>query len=161
MPVITSSGNVTYSSGTSFSAPQVSSLVAGLIQAFPDANPSGVIEAVRYSASKSLTPDDQTGYGKPSFVAAFNYLTARGQEADYLVYPNPFLSSLFIRMASPGGTRTVEIFSSEGRLLLSTSFESSWEANEVALELESLASGLYLLRITSNGVTETLRVVRQ
>jgi hypothetical protein len=161
MPVIAPSGNVSYSSGTSFAAPQVSSLVAGLIQAFPDANPSEIIEAVRYSASKSLTPDDQTGYGKPSFVAAFNYLMAMDQEAEYLVYPNPFLSSLFIRMASPGGTRTVEMFSSEGRLLLSTTIESSWEANEAALEFESLASGLYLLRITGNGVTETLRVVRQ
>jgi hypothetical protein len=161
MPVINSSGNVSYSSGTSFSAPQVSSLVAGLIQAFPDAHPSDIIDAVRFSASKSLTPDVMVGYGTPSFVAAFNYLTAMGQEADYLVYPNPFLSSLFIRMAKPGGPKTVEMFSAEGRLLFSTSFESSWEANEVALELESLAAGLYLLRITGSSGTETVRVVRQ
>ncbi len=160
IPVVGSDGQVVYTSGTSFAAPQVSGLIAGLIQAFPNASPASIIEAVRYTSDQSADPDDLQGYGQPGFMAAFNYLRAQSQESVYLVYPNPFTSSLTIRAKSPASKRTVSVYSAEGRLVFHSTFDTSWSSIEVQLVLESQAAGLYLLRIDEGGNTETLRVVK-
>ena len=63
--------------GTSFSAPQVSGILALLMEAFPDAGIATLETALRNAAVDLGTPgaDDTYGYGRLDALAAYDYLT--------------------------------------------------------------------------------------
>lgn len=58
------------SSGTSFSAPQVAALAAGLWQANPDFTRSELTEMLLQSGSQAHKPDIELGYGVPNYFRA-------------------------------------------------------------------------------------------
>ena len=67
-------GGVTRASGTSFSTPIVSGMMACLIQAHPEKKPSHINWAVMQSASKRFRPDYEDGFGIPNFYLAHQML---------------------------------------------------------------------------------------
>lgn len=70
-------GQPTYSSGTSFACPNMAGLSTCLWQAFPEENNMGIISALQQSASKAANPDDRVGYGIPDMRKAFVLLLKR------------------------------------------------------------------------------------
>lgn len=62
------------SSGTSLSSPLVAGLMACLRQAVPDATNQELLDAVRATANQADTPDNERGYGRPNFAAAYRRL---------------------------------------------------------------------------------------
>jgi len=58
-------------SGTSFSAPQVAALAAGLWEAKPDLTKKQLLHLILSTASQADSPDNDFGYGIPNFSSAF------------------------------------------------------------------------------------------
>jgi subtilisin family serine protease len=71
--VTDSSGNIRYSSGTSFSTPVVAGLGACLRQALPQLSNLEIISRIRRSASRYHQPDAELGYGIPNFYNALKH----------------------------------------------------------------------------------------
>ena len=61
-------------SGTSYSAPMLSGMVACLRQAFPNKSSFEIIDAVRKSGNQYESPDTALGYGITDFLKAYNLL---------------------------------------------------------------------------------------
>lgn len=68
---INKDGKVAESDGTSFATPIIAGLTACLWQALPDLTAQQIIELVRRSGSRFLSPDADYGYGVPDFHKAY------------------------------------------------------------------------------------------
>lgn len=68
--VVSGRGTLTSETGTSFSTPVISGLVACLWQALPDKTAREIIELVRRSGDNYEHPDNVYGYGLPDFTEA-------------------------------------------------------------------------------------------
>ena len=71
--VISGRGTIIHQTGTSFSTPLVTGLVACLWQALPSKTALEIIDLVRRSASQYEHPDNIFGYGVPNFGAALRF----------------------------------------------------------------------------------------
>lgn len=60
-------------SGTSFSCPQVAGVAALLLEAHPDLTPTQVLDALRNTADRRESPDNEVGWGKVDALAAVLY----------------------------------------------------------------------------------------
>lgn len=67
----TTNGNPSFGSGTSFACPNLAGITTCLWQAFPEFNNIAIINTMKMSASKYLTPDDRVGYGIPNMKKSF------------------------------------------------------------------------------------------
>ncbi len=66
-----STGQPSFSNGTSFACPIMAGIGACLWQAFPEVKNMDIIQGLRQSADRFATPDDRTGYGIPDAKRAF------------------------------------------------------------------------------------------
>jgi len=74
-------------------------------------------------------------------------------------YNNPVVDQLVINAEQVlSGTTIFRVFSSNGTLLRQVSFEN---ASNFILDMNSLTSGMYHIQLLNNGVSETLKVVKQ
>ena len=93
------------SQGTSFAAPQIAALAAGLWEAKPEWSKDELIERLLASASQSEAPDNLLGHGIPSFMKAYygeilSVPTLR-EPVEWSLYPNPMTGNeLFIRFGN-------------------------------------------------------------
>jgi subtilisin family serine protease len=69
---VSSSGQVQFIDGTSFSAPTVAGLAACLWQAFPLLKNTELIKLIKESSSQHQQPDVRLGYGIPDMFEAYN-----------------------------------------------------------------------------------------
>ncbi len=149
--LINESGAIIRGSGTSFSAPQVAGLMAGIWQAYPDFSAIELLDAVRMSSSNATTPDNEIGYGIPSFIAINNYLESVSDTEPIMVYPNPIMPSelLKIKIANPSKVNQAqfELYEPSGKKLSSNLFTVSWSNNIASIELQHLSQGLYFLNV--------------
>lgn len=72
--LISTSGNITSSNGTSFSCPNMAGLATCLWQLFPEVNNWKIITTLRASADRFTSPHEQYGYGLPNMKKAFGIL---------------------------------------------------------------------------------------
>lgn len=85
--------------------------------------------------------------------------TASTEERDLFaskVYPNPASDAWTI--STPNNTiRTVQVFNVLGRQVVSQSFDS----DSASISVQSLASGIYLARVTTDAGTKTMKLIRE
>jgi len=65
--------------GTSYATPIAAGGVACLVQAFPTTHPDSIKNAIRITASQSVSPDTLLGYGIAQFKTAADYLTLKNK----------------------------------------------------------------------------------
>jgi len=163
--VVNSAGNVVTSNGTSFAAPLISGFVAGVWQAFPDATNYEIIEKIKLSGDKALTPDNETGYGIPDFNKLMeNFLTPVETEKKrfFKVYPNPVENSDLVIEPAEGrfnGMVHVSLYNPEGQLVLQKKVRNYKRAS-LSLDMDSLSSGIYIMHILSSSLSDTLKIVK-
>lgn len=157
-PVITSSGDIYGGTGTSFSTPQVTCLVVGLRQAFPDASSAEIYSRVVYSASQSSHPDNLLGYGIPDYEAAKS-LTDFTDEFE--VYPNPASDLVKIIFKKPTGQNVkATLFTSIGQEVSESSITVTWDNNPYSINVFSLPSAVYFLRIQTDTSIRSQRIIK-
>ena len=163
-------GTVAQGNGTSYAAPNMTGLIACLWQAFPDFTNLEVMEAVRASANRYVSPNDRTGFGIPDMRAAYGILelkrTYRRQETllgqDRIrAYPVPFTQRMqLLFRPKQTGTVAFDLLDANGRVI--RHFEMQGASGVMIStgieELDSLPAGSYLLRYTEGIEVGVLRI---
>jgi len=161
--VVKPNGSIGAVSGTSASAPLVTSLAAGVWQRYPDLSNIELMEAIRKSASQASTPDNLIGYGIPNFKAVVNYLERHPQENAFDVYPNPIVADTFtITPFDPNQVTAcrIELISSLGQVVYSAEPSFSWLDRSFTASLLPIQAGMYYLRIWWGGKRYTYKMVK-
>lgn len=163
-----------YAYGTSYSTPLVAGLCALLMEAHPEWTNADVFDAVRSTAIDlgNYGPDNVYGWGLPDGVAALSYIPSavHVDETDSAVpdavaisrpYPNPFNAAVTIpfTLARPLAV-TVDVYDIAGRPVarLQNGFMAAG-SHEAVWRGDSAGSGIYIVRITAGGMTQSARVV--
>ncbi|MEO6819427.1 MAG: S8 family serine peptidase [Ginsengibacter sp.] len=169
--ISSTSGEVTFGSGTSFATPNIAGLTACLWQAFPEFTNSEIIETILKSSSKYNSPDVKIGYGIPDFRIAFELLTRIRifknaelilGENDFKAYPNPFHDQFTI-LIKPKSTERAQLllYDISGKLVSSKMIETT--AGQIQLitydNLPILNPGIYLLKYATSGKTKSIKLV--
>ncbi len=161
---ITPSGQIASGSGTSFAAPLVAGLAAGIWQQYPNLTNKQLIEVLKNSASQANDPDNFLGYGIPNYIAVNNYQNFAEQTQVLEVYPNPFTDIINIRTKNPDDVASCgfEVLTIQGQLVYSTNEVAfNWLNPVYKTNLSTLSSGLYLLRFFFKKEIYMIRVVKR
>lgn len=162
--LVTSSGQLGFSNGTSFSSPVLAGMGACLLQANPQATVRQVKQALEQSGSIYLTPDSLIGYGIPDFEKADILLKNMRANSDsgagWKIWPNPFTNYLVVHKvkADQSDQWTVKIFNLQGVCL--------WQKEFTAIEplllnnLGNLPDGLLILDVLSGEKEEQFKLIK-
>lgn len=151
--------------GTSFSAPMVAGAAATLWQASPNINHLEIKEIIQKSSSQYLKPDSLTGYGIPDFKLS-NILTHKilknNQKQTPQVMPNPFQNKFHLITTEPfQGNVVFEIFDMTGARIMRIKPENTQNQKVYTFNnLEKLSQGAYILRITHQKATISLKIYK-
>ncbi|RVU27032.1 T9SS type A sorting domain-containing protein [Sandaracinomonas limnophila] len=154
-------GSYEFLSGTSFAAPLVSSLVAGLVEQFPNETAQKIKLAVKKSASLYTTPNNNMGYGVPSYEKAVEILTPilatkNNSESDFKAYPNPVeIGSSFHLSSSIAGEYSVNIINTNGQILQNF----NWQGEEKNISLGPIAPGKHFIQIKSASLLRIIPII--
>jgi hypothetical protein len=160
--VIKPDGTTSTSSGTSLSAPLITSLVAGVWQAYPHLTSKEVIQVLKMTASRASDPNFLIGYGIPNFRAVANYLDRTSQTEIFEVYPNPITDTVTVSPLDPDSIAScrVELISAQGQLIANDSVNFSWTNNTYKADLTSVSPGLYYIRIWHGARRFVFKVIK-
>jgi len=163
--VINRNGNVVFNNGTSFSAPQIAGLAAGVWVANPEFNYKEVIEVIREAGHTSASPNNQTGNGIPNYVAAKKLVLSVdepvGDQAIFKLYPNPMGSRLYLLSEMPVEGLTLFIHNIQGQKYLEDRLYHLEANTEHTIELPGLPEGIYMITILTENSSGTYRLIRE
>jgi subtilisin family serine protease len=149
-------GSLTYGSGTSYAAPLVAGLAAGVWQAYPDLNNIEIIELIKKGSTQYNNPDTLIGYGIPDFKAIQSEITSLDDdlsEKGYKIYPNPVEDHrLFVELVGTGSIShdiDIQIFDVNGSMVFSHRAKKIKSGSRFELDLKNLTSGIYILHLYS------------
>ncbi|MEZ4778726.1 MAG: S8 family serine peptidase [Flavobacteriaceae bacterium] len=159
--VIRESGNVDFSSGTSFSSPILAGAVACLWQSKPETKNTELMQIIRQTASLYNNPTNQMGYGIANFQGAYNYLHNLGIEEQFLkenfaVYPNPVNDILNISFPKNISKAKVTVYNILGKKV----FEAEVTSTNNQLMLSSLSQGAYIAKVVSEETKNSFKIIK-
>ncbi|MDC0637205.1 S8 family serine peptidase [Flavobacteriaceae bacterium] len=160
--VLTTTGAVDFSNGTSFSAPIIAGAVACLWQVRPETKNFELMEIIRQSAHLYQNPTPQMGYGIPNFESAYAVLMGLGAEdlardAMIAIAPNPVQSHFRVSLPLFEGQAEVLIYDTLGQLIQHN--QVTHTLDQVSMEL--LPRGLYLVEVKAPGVVNKFKILKQ
>jgi subtilisin family serine protease len=148
--LIRGSGQVSTAAGTSFSAPQLTALAAGLWEAKPEWTKDELLTSLIKSGTQYAAPDQNLGYGIPNFTGAYyGALLGLNEEIELglSIYPNPLRSeSLHIRFGKELRV-TLQILDGSGRRVVEQVGERNAIQEPFVFNLSDLPSGIYFLQL--------------
>ena len=152
-------GTVGISSGTSFSAPLVAGLAAGLTQAFPWHTAQQIRTAILKSGNQFSSPDMLRGFGIPNYDKASSLMELiLGNEptlSAISIFPNPISPGNPLRIKMPADKAEVEMINSAGEIVHSFQLDQS----ESSIYLGPFVSGKYYFRFTAESIVQTIPVL--
>lgn len=169
--ISSTTGGVAFGNGTSFATPNIAGLTACLWQAFPEFTNTEIIETIIKSSSIYNSPDVRIGYGLPDFHIASDLLTKMRVlknaerilgENQISVYPNPFHNQFTILIKPKiTGNSYLQLYDISGRLLSSKIIVTTSGQIQIVdyNNLPVLNKGIYLLKFSSNGNTESVKLL--
>ncbi len=160
--IVNENGNVSRTSGTSFSSPIMAGAVASLWQAAPHIKNDVVMQIIRESASLYNNPTDYMGYGIPNMETALNALLLLGveeklHEVEFALYPNPVTTEINIHFPKSIRNAEFSLFNVLGNKILQQTITST--SNKI--DVSNLASGLYIASIVSNGKKINYKILKE
>jgi hypothetical protein len=162
--LIRGSGQVSTAAGTSFSAPQITALAAGLWEAKPAWTKDELLTNLIKSGTQYSNPDQNLGFGIPNFRGAY-YGALLGineeKEAGWKVYPNPVTADqIYIRFGQELSFQ-IQLFDSSGRPVLEKIAQRSSTKDPYFLILNQLPSGLYFIRMMDGKEIAYQKLIKQ
>lgn len=169
--LISSSGFITASNGTSFSSPLIAGMVACLWQAHPEKSNMEIIDAIQQSASQYTNPDNLLGYGIPDFYCAHFLLSDSNcsevslpdEKVLYKILPNPFTDdfALWVRLGNED-TLHAYLYDMMGREILYKTIATEFSINLKIhfSEAKSLSAGMYILNIVSEEQNQVFNLLK-
>ncbi|MEI7498957.1 MAG: S8 family serine peptidase [Bacteroidota bacterium] len=163
--VINGSGNVSQGSGTSFSSPIMAGAMACLWQSAQSLSAQQLRNAVRNTASKATSPNQQYGYGIPNMMNARLLLSAPSTSIEtqqpYTLFPVPFSGSPWIKSNLKTSEQVkLEILSISGQLLCTRNLNMGSSSAIDLNDFSGMPTGVYFVRITSNSGQQVLRAIK-
>lgn len=155
------SGSFGSISGTSFSAPLIAGLVAGIMQANPQKTAQEIIQVVRKSGTQASKPDQLLGFGIPHFDRISQLLNPvlsveTQEKSTFKVFPNPASLGQRIRVFTDGApTGTLEIINTQGTIVESINFRQA----EFDFFAAPFVSGKYYFRFTFGNQVKVIPVL--
>jgi subtilisin family serine protease len=153
--------SVGISNGTSFSAPLIAGLAAGLIQTYPRHSAQQIRQAILKSGNQFEAPDMLRGFGLPNYNKASSVMELiLGNETSLksiIIFPNPISPGAPIQIKMPYNSAKVEMMNSSGLTVHTFRLEQS----ESTIYLGPFVSGKYYFRFTTESTTQTYPVLFQ
>ncbi len=161
--LINSNGTLVFNNGTSFSAPQVASLVAGFWQNNPELNYRQVIASIKNSGDQALNPDIEKGSGIPNFIRAGQVILEldedRLQKAVTL-FPNPLGQYLFLVSKQPISEAWLTMHSITGQGVVESKLSNIKANQKIPVDLPALDPGVYIVTLRSDRHTQSFRLIK-
>lgn len=145
-------GTIGISSGTSFSAPLVAGLAAGLMQSFPTHTTQQIRNAILKSGSQFTRTDMFLGFGIPTFdkaSSAMELILGNSVEPTIRIYPNPVNPGDALHFSIPFKSTQVEMLNSSG-IVVHTFYLAQ---SESTIYLGPFVSGKYYFRFTAESTS--------
>lgn len=155
-------GNVVLGSGTSYSAPVVTGMIACLWQALPGYSATEMIGLVKQSANGYSMPNSSWGYGIPDFGKALQIASHTISESEnrWHLASNPVHSYLIAENKNVANDDVweVSLFDIFGRKLISRINAGPVYVND---QIGNYPSGIYLLQLKSAQKSQVIKFVKQ
>jgi hypothetical protein len=155
--LLSKSGNIYFSKGTSFSTPVLAGMGACLWEALPDLTSLELMDLIKQFSDRSSHPDEYFGYGIPNIYEAYVY----GKEQTHLplineiendwIYMDSVHNCLYLKADE---VNRATIYSWAGNVVWSRSFHSG------CIDIGSLQKGIYILSVFSNDKTQVCKFIR-
>ncbi|WP_026953830.1 S8 family serine peptidase [Algoriphagus vanfongensis] len=162
--LIRSNGNVGYANGTSFSAPQITALAAGLWQAKPEWTRAELVQNLLKSASQYDNPDNEMGYGIPNFRDAYYgeilSVEQSGEIQPWKVFPNPLRENELKVFFGSGLSAAYELIEVSGKKIQATTLYRSTNTEAYSVTLEGVKPGLYIVQLRDGNLIRQTKLVR-
>jgi len=152
--------------GTSFSAPLVAGLAAGLWQFDREMTNEDLKNLILFSSDRANDPDNAAGYGLPDYRMATgsDVLSVDDVFSDRItVFPNPFTGDrLFVKIERKFRKQDIrfELYSPDGRLINTTNAVNVRPGEILELDIKDRAKGVYMLKIFTKKQTKIVRLLR-
>lgn len=92
-------------------------------------------------------------------VAAMSTVSSASIISDAVVYPNPFMDALNLKLGSLPSMAEVQIITIDGRIVYQKQFDHP--DGNINLDLAQLTSGIYLLNLTIDNETSVSKIVKR
>lgn len=156
--VVNDQNNIITNSGTSFSSPIIAGALACLMQALPDKSPDQIKQLVRESSSQFSAPDNFLGFGIPNFSDALQLgLSVNDNQIVQInVYPNPVKNNLIITQSVVTNSGEIVIYNQLGKRV----YQSNIVENYHQIDVSNWASGLYILKINLDTISNQFKLIK-
>ena len=162
--LIRSNGSVGSSNGTSFSAPQIAALAAGLWEARPDWTKDELIDNLLRSATQYENPDNLLGYGIPNFFDAYygEILAVEGAEnIEWKVYPNPLVYDEISIQFGKSLSSNFSLIDMTGKTLIQEELSRVDTKSPYRVQLNGIKPGMYLIQMQEGAYIKQTKLVRR
>lgn len=163
--LIRSNGEVGYSNGTSFSAPQISALAAGLWEAKPEWTKDKLLESLLNSGTQADDPDNLLGYGIPNFIGALYGeilgVEENGETLAWKVYPNPILGDELNIHFGNSLSAEFSLIDLNGRVLESETLTRSTAKEPFRILLQGVKPGFYVVQMQDRSLIKQSKLIRK
>jgi serine protease AprX len=159
--VVSSSGRLSRSSGTSFSGPIMAGMMACLWQANADLTNMQLLQLVRQMGSNANAPNNTIGYGLPVYNR--NVTSIPKQLEDGIAITNPVTDQGITLTMGENWQKeraNVQVFDATGKLLFKQTLPANTKTHVLQLKPGRLKKGVYLCQVTSGSQSTTLRFIK-
>jgi len=163
--VIRSNGVVGTVNGTSFSAPQITALAAGIWQARPEWTKDKLIEMLLASGTNAIRPDNQIGHGIPRFREALYGQILSAEEnieiIQWKIFPNPLDGDQLTIYFGTDIASEFTLLDMNGRVLDRKNLSRSSTRVPYQVSVVGLKPGLYLIQLQDGQLIRRSKLMKQ
>ena len=158
-------GNVGYSNGTSFSAPLLSGMAAGIMQAFPNLSAMEIRSIMLKSGTQALNPDNKVGYGIPRFTVLYEQQKLeeiiKGSNKDVIIYPNPAnqenILKVIIANSELGNSFNLKIINTLGKEVYTDTFTNRLYQKDI--NALGIGGGSFIIKVYNDSFSTSERII--
>jgi subtilisin family serine protease len=153
--------------GTSMSSPMVAGIIALWLQAKPNltvAQIKTILQNNSITAGLGSLPNNTWGSGKIDAYAGIQYINqflnveTFDTSNNFIVYPNPTSSKVYFDNSN-FNFKEVAIYNYLGQEVTKTSFSNN--INNQEIDMSNLANGIYVLKFSNDGVSQSIKIIKE